>query len=98
MLLWEEYWEQHSKDTRTAGSASLRPWLSRRDLVLRQEYKAGQKMSVDSVGKTVPSSTLSPARSARPRSSMPVGTASRKARCHPLRPATDRKAPERRIA
>jgi hypothetical protein len=55
MLLWEEYREQHSEGYPYSRFCELyRPWLSRRDLVLRQEYKAGQKMFVDSVGKTVP--------------------------------------------
>ena len=55
MLLWEEYREQHPDGYQYSRFCELyRLWLSRRDLVLRQEYKAGQKMFVDYAGKTIP--------------------------------------------
>src|SRR3990172_1343118 len=55
MLLWEEYREQHPEGYQYSRFCELyRLWLSRRDLVLRQEYKAGQKMFVDYAGKTIP--------------------------------------------
>src|SRR3990172_1283239 len=55
MLLWEEYREQHPEGYQYSRFCELyRLWLSRRDLVLRQEYKAGKKMFVDYAGKTIP--------------------------------------------
>jgi len=55
MLLWEEYRQEHPAGYQYSRFCDhYRLWLSRRDLVLRQEYKAGQKMFVDYAGSTVP--------------------------------------------
>ena len=55
MLLWEEYRQEHPDGYQYSRFCDhYRLWLSRRDLVLRQEYKAGQKMFVDYAGSTVP--------------------------------------------
>lgn len=54
-LLWEEYRQEHPDGYQYSRFCDhYRDWLSRRDMVLRQEYKAGQKMFVDYAGKTVP--------------------------------------------
>jgi len=54
-LLWEEYRQDHPDGYQYSRFCDhYRLWLSRRDLVLRQEYKAGQKMFVDYAGSTVP--------------------------------------------
>ena len=55
MLLWEEYRENHPDGYQYSRFCDhYRLWLRRRDLVMRQEYKAGQKMFVDYAGKTMP--------------------------------------------
>jgi len=55
MLLWEEYREHHPGGYQYSRFCDhYRLWLRRRDLVMRQEYKAGQKMFVDYAGKTMP--------------------------------------------
>ncbi len=54
MLLWEEYRDQHPNGYGYSRFCEIyRLWLRKRDLVLRQEYKAGQKMFVDYAGKTM---------------------------------------------
>jgi len=54
MLLWEEYREHHPGGYQYSRFCDhYRLWLRRRDLVMRQEYKAGQKMFVDYAGKTM---------------------------------------------
>ena len=54
-LLWEEYRQENPDGYQYSRFCDhYRLWLSRRDLVLRQEYKAGQKMFVDYAGSTVP--------------------------------------------
>ena len=54
-LLWEEYRENHPDGYQYSRFCDhYRLWLRRRDLVMRQEYKAGQKMFVDYAGKTMP--------------------------------------------
>jgi len=55
MLLWEEYRQDHPDGYQYSRFCDhYRLWLRRRDLVMRQEYKAGQKMFVDYAGKTMP--------------------------------------------
>jgi len=54
MLLWEEYRDRHPEGYGYSRFCDhYRLWLGKRDLVLRQEYKAGQKMFVDYAGKTM---------------------------------------------
>src|SRR5882724_4776747 len=50
-LLWEEYREAHPDGYRYSRFCELyQRWRSKLDVVLRQEYKAGEKMFVDWAG------------------------------------------------
>jgi transposase len=54
-LLWEEYRETHPGGYRYSRFCELyRRWSRNQDVVLRQDYKAGEKMFVDWAGPTVP--------------------------------------------
>ena len=54
-LLWEEYRQANPDGYRYSRFCELyQRWRSKLDVVLRQEYKAGEKMFVDWAGSTVP--------------------------------------------
>ncbi len=54
-LVWHEYREQHPKGYSYRPYCELyRQWKSRKDLVMLQEHKAGDKAFVDYAGQTVP--------------------------------------------
>jgi transposase len=54
-LLWEEYRQANPEGYRYSRFCELyQRWRSRLDVVLRQEYKAGEKMFVDWAGATIP--------------------------------------------
>jgi len=54
-LLWEEYREGNPDGYRYSRFCELyRRWLGTRDVVLRQEHKAGEKVFVDWAGPTIP--------------------------------------------
>ena len=54
-LLWEEYCNQHPEGYRYSRFCELyRGWLRRQEFVLRQEYRAGEKLFVDYAGATIP--------------------------------------------
>jgi len=53
--LWSEYHQQHPDGYRYARFCQLyRAWKRQQDVVLRQVYKAGEKMFVDFAGMTIP--------------------------------------------
>lgn len=54
-LLWEEYREQSPDGYRYSRYCDLyRGWLRRRQVVLRHEHRAGEKLFVDYAGATIP--------------------------------------------
>jgi transposase len=54
-LLWEEYREQSPAGYRYSRYCDLyRGWLRRRQVVLRHEHRAGEKLFVDYAGATIP--------------------------------------------
>lgn len=54
-LLWMEYKERHPDGFQyTWFSQHYRAWARQLDVVLRQEYRAGEKMFVDFAGQTIP--------------------------------------------
>src|SRR5258708_8779648 len=54
-LLWEEYREANPDGYRYSRFCELyQRWRSKLDVVMRQEYKAGEKMFVDWAGATIP--------------------------------------------
>ncbi|HZO54113.1 MAG TPA: IS21 family transposase [Bryobacteraceae bacterium] len=54
-LVWEEYREQHPDGYRYSRFCQLyREWEKRLDVVLRQDYRAGEKMFVDYAGDKIP--------------------------------------------
>jgi transposase len=54
-LLWEEYRQGNPDGYRYSRFCELyQRWRSKLDVVLRQEYKAGEKMFVDWAGATIP--------------------------------------------
>jgi transposase len=54
-LLWEEYKQANPEGLQYSWFCELyRQWRSKLDVVLRQEYKAGEKMFVDWAGATIP--------------------------------------------
>ena len=64
-LVWQEYREQHPDGYGYSQFCELyRDWKTRRDLVMLQEHKAGDRIFVDYAGDTVP---IDAAESAEPR-------------------------------
>jgi len=54
-LLWEEYKKEHPDGYQYSWFCErYRRWAAKLDVVLRQEYRAGEKMFVDHAGQTVP--------------------------------------------
>jgi transposase len=54
-LVWEEYRQLHPDSHGYSRFCDLyRSWLQKRDLVLRQQHRAGEKMFVDHAGDTIP--------------------------------------------
>jgi len=54
-LLWDEYNQTHPDGYKYSWFCELyRRWARKLDLVLRQEYRAGEKMFVDHAGPTIP--------------------------------------------
>jgi len=54
-LLWQEYKETYPEGLQYSWFCeSYRRWARKLDVVLRQEYRAGEKMFVDHAGQTVP--------------------------------------------
>ena len=54
-LLWQEYKQANPAGYQYSWFCELyRRWASKLDIVLRQEYRAGEKMFVDHAGPTVP--------------------------------------------
>ena len=54
-LLWQEYKEMNPEGLQYSWFCeSYRRWARKLDVVLRQEYRAGEKMFVDHAGQTVP--------------------------------------------
>ena len=54
-LLWAEYRECHPDGFQYSWFAeNYRMWVRRLDVVLRQEYRAGEKLFVDFAGQTIP--------------------------------------------
>jgi transposase len=54
-LAWEEYRQAHTEGYRYSRFCELYGrWRRKRDVVLRQEYKAGEKGFVDWAGATIP--------------------------------------------
>jgi transposase len=54
-LLWQEYKQNYPEGYQRSWFSELyRRWAHKLDIVLRQEYKAGEKMFVDHAGPTVP--------------------------------------------
>ena len=54
-LLWEEYKLSYPQGYAYSWYCELyREWKRKRDLVMRQEHRAGEKMFVDHAGQTVP--------------------------------------------
>jgi transposase len=54
-LLWEEYREQHRDGYRYSRFCELyRDWVKNLDVVLRHEYRAGEKLFVDYAGDKIP--------------------------------------------
>jgi len=55
ILLWQEYKEHNPQGYQYSQFCELyRKWLGKLSLVMRQEYKAGEKLFVDYCGTTVP--------------------------------------------
>ena len=55
MLLWEEYKQEYPDGYQYSRFCDhWRAWLASRDLVMRQEHRAGEKLFVDYAGQTVP--------------------------------------------
>ncbi|NJD08109.1 MAG: transposase [Methylococcaceae bacterium] len=55
MLLWEEYKAANPDGFQFSGfSESYQAWLSRRDRVMRQRHRAGEKLFVDFCDQTAP--------------------------------------------
>ena len=53
-LLWDEYKAAHARGYQySAFCQRYRVWLGRRDLVMRQDHRAGEKLFVDYAGHTV---------------------------------------------
>tara|TARA_B100000315_G_C14570477_1_gene585209 strand:- start:863 stop:2437 length:1575 start_codon:yes stop_codon:yes gene_type:complete len=53
-LLWQEYREQHPQGYQYSWFCEhYRRWLGQRDLVMRQDHRAGEKLFVDYAGQTV---------------------------------------------
>ena len=54
-LLWDEYKKEHPDGYQYSWFCEqYRRWAAKLDVVLRQEYRAGEKMFVDHAGQTVP--------------------------------------------
>jgi transposase len=54
-LVWEEYRQAHPDCHGYSRFCDLyRSWLQKRDLVLRQQHRAGEKLFVDHAGDTIP--------------------------------------------
>jgi transposase len=54
-LVWEEYREAHPDSYGYSRFCDLyRSWLQKRDVVLRQQHRAGEKLFVDHAGDTIP--------------------------------------------
>jgi transposase len=54
-LIWEEYRIAHPDSYRYSRFCDLyRQWLQKRDVVLRQQHRAGEKLFVDYAGDTIP--------------------------------------------
>ena len=54
-LVWEEYREQHPDGYRYSRFCQLyREWEKRLDVVLRQEYRAGERLFIDYAGDKIP--------------------------------------------
>ena len=54
-LVWEEYRQAHPDSPGYSRFCDLyRSWLQKRDLVLRQQHRAGEKLFVDHAGDTIP--------------------------------------------
>jgi transposase len=54
-LAWEEYWQANPEGYRYSWFCELyQRWRRKQDVVLRQEYKAGEKGFVDWAGATMP--------------------------------------------
>ncbi len=54
-LLWEEYCGEHPDGYRYSRFCELyRRWRRQREVVLRQEHRAGEKLFVDYAGRTIP--------------------------------------------
>jgi transposase len=54
-LLWQEYKENHPEGYQYSRFCQLyRAWAMKLDVVMRQEYRAGDKLFVDHAGPTVP--------------------------------------------
>ena len=54
-LAWEEYWQANPEGYRYSRFCELyQRWRGKQDVVLRQEYKAGEKGFVDWAGATIP--------------------------------------------
>jgi len=54
-LAWEEYWQGNPEGYRYSRFCELyQRWRGKQDVVLRQEYKAGEKGFVDWAGATIP--------------------------------------------
>jgi len=54
-LLWEEYRQSNPKGYQYSWFCQrYRDWLKTRDLVLRQDHRAGEKLFVDHAGGTIP--------------------------------------------
>ena len=54
-LLWEEYKQAHPDGYQYSRYCELyHRWVSKLDVVLRQDHRAGEKMFVDHAGPTVP--------------------------------------------
>lgn len=54
-LLWQEYREHHPQGCQYSWfCAQYRLWLGKRDWVMRQTHRAGEKLFVDYAGQTVP--------------------------------------------
>jgi transposase len=55
-LLWEEYWEAHPDNhySYTSLWRYYEEWRGRQDLVMRQQHRAGKKLSVDWADAKIP--------------------------------------------
>jgi transposase len=55
LLVWEEYRAQNPEGYRYSRFCELyQRWRRKRDVVLRQEHRAGEKLFVDYAGRTIP--------------------------------------------